>query len=241
MTAELNSGFKRFADLGPRRDIGLALTIILATLASLVAAVHSAAGGREAGSLQGTALLAGTARSAPELAAVEPRQVKFVGTGFDEANVEALTDAAARKYRISSHAMREFVDTAYVEARHNGLDPVLIIAVMAVESRFNPIAQNEFGATGLMQVIPQYHADKFSATDGESVLDPRTNIRVGARVLREYIGRGGSEAAGLQLYNGAAWDESNAYANRILAERSRLLIAVRRARERLGAGLGTMG
>jgi len=74
--------------------------------------------------------------------------------------------------------MRELVETAYAEARRNRLDPLLVIAVMAIESRFNPIAQSDAGATGLMQVIPQYHEDKFSPEDGESMLDPRTNIKV---------------------------------------------------------------
>ena len=66
---------------------------------------------------------------------------------------------------------------------------------MAVESRFNPIAESNFGATGLMQVIPRYHADKFSAKAGESVLDPQINIRVGTRALKESVVRGGHETA----------------------------------------------
>ncbi len=143
-------------------------------------------------------------------------------------NVEGLVAALARKYRVSSEATRDMVDAAYVEARRNGLDPLLIIAVIAIESRFNPIAQSDGGALGLMQVIPRYHGDKFDAAGGESMLDPRTNIQVGAAVLKEYIRRGGTEIAGLQLYNGALDDETSAYAHKVLAEKQRLKSMIRR-------------
>jgi len=143
-------------------------------------------------------------------------------------NVDALVVALARKYRVSADATREMVDAAYVEAGRNGLDPLLIIAVIGIESRFNPIAQSDGGALGLMQIIPRYHGDKFDAAGGESMLDPRINIQVGAAVLREYIRRGGTEIAGLQLYNGALDDESTAYAHKVLAEKQRLRSLIRR-------------
>lgn len=144
------------------------------------------------------------------------------------ANVDALVAALARKYRVSEDATRDLVDAAYREGERNGVDPLLIIAVIGVESRFNPIARSDGGAMGLMQVIPHYHEDKFDAARGESVLDPRTNIQIGAAVLREYIRRGGTETAGLQLYNGAADDDSNAYAHKVLFEKQRLQAAIRR-------------
>lgn len=138
------------------------------------------------------------------------------------ANVDSLVNALARKYRVSAEATRDMVHAAYVEAARNGLDPLLIIAVIAVESRFNPIAQSDGGALGLMQVIPRYHGDKLDAAAGESMLDPRVNIQVGTAVLKDYIRRGGTEIAGLQLYNGALDDETSAYAHRVLAVKQRL-------------------
>jgi hypothetical protein len=203
---------------------------VLALLASVALGAHSLVGGAR--------LLAfGAAAPADASVAVTdggrtpaaPRPAS-VSVRTDDPQVDALVDTTARKYRISTHAMREVVDAAYIEARRNRLDPLLILAVMAVESRFNPIAESNFGATGLMQVIPRYHADKFSPAAGESVLDPHTNIRVGARVLKEYVVRGGNEAAGLQLYNGAASDPSKAYAGKVLAERARLRAALRKIR-----------
>ena len=143
------------------------------------------------------------------------------------ANVDALVAALARKYRVSAEATRQMVDAAYVEGGRNGLDPLLIIAVIGIESRFNPIAQSDGGALGLMQIVPRYHGDKFDAA-AESMLDPRVNIQVGAAVLREYIRRAGTEEAGLQLYNGSLDDESSAYAHKVLAEKQRLKSLIRR-------------
>lgn len=148
-----------------------------------------------------------------------------------DAEIEAVAAAIARKYRISQTATREFVSTAYREGSGIGVDPLLIIAVMAIESRFNPIAQSDGGAIGLMQVIPRYHADKLDIARGASILDPHANIRLGARVLKEYIRRGGTDAAGLQLYNGTSADASNAYANKVLGERQRLRDTARRSRD----------
>lgn len=147
-----------------------------------------------------------------------------------EAEIDAVAAALARRYRVSGEATRTLVGTAYGEGHRIGLDPLLILAVVAVESRFNPIAQSDGGAVGLMQVIPRYHAAQFEAGQGGSVLDPRINIALGAKVLKEYIRRGGTEVAGLQLYNGAAGDASSGYATKVLIERDRLQDAVRRAR-----------
>jgi soluble lytic murein transglycosylase-like protein len=148
-----------------------------------------------------------------------------------DTEIDAVAQTIARKYRISQTATREFVSTAYREGSRIGVDPLLIVAVMAIESRFNPIAQSDGGAIGLMQVIPRYHADKFELARGVSMLDPHANIRLGASVLKEYIRRGGTDAAGLQLYNGSSADASNAYANKVLGERQRLRETARRSRE----------
>ena len=146
-----------------------------------------------------------------------------------EMNVAALSAVVAKKYRVSYEATRSMIDMAYREARQNGLDPVLVVAVMAVESRFNPIAQSESGAMGLMQVIPRFHPDKFSDDGKNSIFDPHVNIELGAKVLKEYIRRGGTEVAGLQLYNGSAGDPTYSYADKVMAERQKLNEAIRRA------------
>jgi soluble lytic murein transglycosylase-like protein len=104
-----------------------------------------------------------------------------------------------------------------------GLDPLLILAVISVESRFNPIAESNMGAKGLMQVIPKFHYEKLAEHGGEdAVLNPRTNMLVGAQILKEYIVRAGSLEAGLQMYNGASGDATQGYAQKVITERQGL-------------------
>ena len=144
--------------------------------------------------------------------------------------IDALATLVAKRYRIASQTTHGLVAAAYREGQRVGLDPLLIVAVIAVESRFNPIAESDAGAQGLMQVIPGYHKDWMEAAGVDSMLDPHDNIRLGAQILKEYIRRGGNEVAGLQMYNGATADASNAYAIKVLGERQRLQQAMQRRR-----------
>jgi soluble lytic murein transglycosylase-like protein len=180
------------------------------------------------------------AASRPPIATVQPKATepnRGTAVNIERAEVLAVTETAAKKYRVARNVMRGFVDAAYLEARRNRIDPLLVVAVIAIESGFNPVAQSSVGATGLMQVVPAYHAEKFPAGNGDAALDPRINIRVGTRVLKEYVSRAGTETAGLQRYAGSASDPHRAYATKVLAERARLREAARQARARLGARL----
>ncbi|MCC4119075.1 transglycosylase SLT domain-containing protein, partial [Aromatoleum toluclasticum] len=90
---------------------------------------------------------------------------------------------------------------AELSGRKLGIDPLLIVAVMANESSFNPIAESNMGAQGLMQVIPRFHLDKIGRNAGEDALfDPALNIRVGTMVLVEGMQSFGSLHNALQ-YN----------------------------------------
>jgi hypothetical protein len=104
------------------------------------------------------------------------------------------------------------------------VDPRLLVAMMAVESSFNPIAESNMGAKGLMQIIPKYHLEKFTAFGGEqSVFNPQVNISVGARILREYLKlHSGDLFAALQMYAGAGEDNDALYTHRVLDEKDRL-------------------
>ena len=136
---------------------------------------------------------------------------------------KVLATYLARRYRVATNATADLVTEAYSVGGAVGLDPLLILAVISVESRFNPIAESDMGAKGLMQVIPKFHVEKFVVHGGEdAVLNPRTNILVGAQILKEYIQRTGSLEQGLQLYNGAAEDPTRAYAQKVLSEKQRL-------------------
>ena len=135
----------------------------------------------------------------------------------------ALAAFIARRYRVAEEASRLFVHSAYRAGDELAVDPLLILAIMAIESGFNPVAQSSMGAMGLMQVIPRFHPEKLEDHGGDTaLLDPAVNIRVGTQVLHEYLRRYGDMQPALQKYAGA-FDEPNAhYTNKVLAEKALL-------------------
>jgi hypothetical protein len=141
----------------------------------------------------------------------------------EENRYRALSEFVAKRYRVSQDVAFDLVSLAHQEGYRFQLDPLLIIAVIAIESRFNPIAESGAGAKGLMQIIPKYHTDKLDEFGGEhAVFDPATNIQVGSRILREYIRRTGNVGIALQMYAGALGDSEDQYTNKVLTERGRL-------------------
>jgi len=134
-----------------------------------------------------------------------------------------LAEHLARHYRIGAPFAAQTMASAYLAAQENGLDPLLVLAVIGIESSFNPAAESGMGAKGLMQIIPRWHGALLDEHGGEElVLQPAVNIAVGTRILNEYIRGTGSIEAGLQRYNGASWDDTARYAQKVLDERSRL-------------------
>lgn len=131
----------------------------------------------------------------------------------------------SRKYRVAPEPLSALVAEAYDIGPRNQIDPNLILAVMAIESGFNPFAQSQIGAQGLMQVMTKVHSDKYDSFGGKlAAFDPIANLRVGVNVLKECIVRSGSVEAGLKQYVGAAnLDNDSGYANKVMAEHKRLI------------------
>lgn len=128
----------------------------------------------------------------------------------------------SKRYRVAGDATNMLVSAAYLTAKEINFDPLLILAVMAIESRFNPFAESPVGAQGLMQVMSKVHNQKFQEIGG-SALNPAVNIKVGAMILKEYVKSGGSIEAGLKRYVGAADMESDdGYGAKVLGEYDRL-------------------
>ncbi|WP_321964263.1 lytic transglycosylase domain-containing protein [Paraburkholderia sp. J7] len=129
----------------------------------------------------------------------------------------------ARRYRVAQEPVGELVKAAFDTGREVGLDPLLLLAVMAIESGFNPYAESGVGAQGLMQVMSKVHSDKFQYFGGQrAALDPLANIKVGALVLKDCIARGGSLPGGLRLYVGSSSPDDGGYGAKVMAERGRL-------------------
>ena len=139
----------------------------------------------------------------------------------------------ARRYRVADEAAANYVATAYQAGQKFSVDPLLVLAVMAVESRYNPVAESHVGAKGLMQVLPRFHLEKLAAHGGpKALLDPDVNIEVGTQILREYLHRFGRTVTALQQYAGAMSEPTTRYANKVLAERARLERVLRRTQRK---------
>jgi soluble lytic murein transglycosylase-like protein len=140
-----------------------------------------------------------------------------------EQEQRAVTEYIAKRYRVSDQAVAAYVSLAYQAGAQHSVDPLLILAVMAIESRYNPVAESSMGARGLMQVIPKYHLEKLLDHGGEpALLEPAVNIVVGAQILREYQRRFRDTETALQMYAGALDDVSTTYASKVFAEKARL-------------------
>ena len=130
----------------------------------------------------------------------------------------------SKKYRVAPEPVSALVAEAYKLSQRTKLDPTLILAVMAIESGFNPFAQSPVGAQGLMQVMTHIHKDKYANFGGQlAAFDPLTNLQVGVTVLQECIKRAGSVEGGLRYYVGAAnIEDDGGYAGKVIAEHARL-------------------
>ena len=136
----------------------------------------------------------------------------------------AVAQWISRRYRVAPEPIARLVQEAWTVGQRAQIEPTLILAIMAIESSFNPFAQSPVGAQGLMQVMTQIHDDKYEAFGGtHAAFDPVTNLRVGVQVLKECIARAGGLDAGLKYYVGAAnLPDDGGYAGRVLTEQGYL-------------------
>jgi hypothetical protein len=170
---------------------------------------------------------------------LQERQAEITGLVKDPAAIERATATnpkhlpkqqasmalwLSKKYHVAPEPISAIVSEAFDVGSRVRLDPALILAVMAVESGFNPFAQSHVGAQGLMQVMTRVHRDKYQNFGGEfAAFDPLANLQVGVKVLLDCIRAAGSVEGGLKYYVGAGNDEDdNGYTAKVMAEYSRL-------------------
>lgn len=137
----------------------------------------------------------------------------------------AVATWLSRRYRVAPEPVARLVQEAWQVGQRASLDPTLILAIVAIESSFNPFAQSPVGAQGLMQVMTRIHNQKYEAFGGAlTAFDPVTNLRVGVQVLKECIARAGSLEAGLKFYVGSGnMEDDGGYAAKVLAEQRHLV------------------
>ncbi len=147
--------------------------------------------------------------------------------GVSAAQLQSLRSYIARKYKVAHNVTGALINIAFQVGKEKNLDPQLILAVIAIESRYNPYAESHVGAQGLMQVMTRVHKEKFdNYLEGTlAVLNPEANIRVGAQILSDCIRRRGSLEGGLACYVGATGPGDGGYGAKVLAERRRIALA----------------
>lgn len=152
---------------------------------------------------------------------------QFSIPGITSTQAEALRSYIARKYRIANSVAGALIATVFKVGRDMDLEPQLLLAVIAIESRYNPFAESHMGAQGLMQVMTRVHKDKFAAL-GEgplAALHPLANIQVGAQILSDCLARRGSLDGALACYVGATGPSDGGYGAKVKAERRRIALA----------------
>ncbi len=168
---------------------------------------------------------------APEVAAVLPPAAPQAVDRATAINLKHLTQQQvavanwlSRRYRVAAEPVARLVQEAWLVGSKVGVEPTLILAIMAIESSFNPFAQSSVGAQGLMQVMTRVHDDKFERFGGNyAAFDPVANLRVGVQILKDCIIRAGSLEGGLRHYVGAAnLPDDGGYAAKVFAEQSHL-------------------
>ena len=206
------------AVLYARPDMAQKVSHLIAPGTTVVAAAAPAA------APQLTALMDAPAPSPAVEAAPVPLTAEEKALMGNQKQQQFVTSWLSKRYRVAGDAANMLVSTAYMTAKDVKIDPLLILAVMAIESGLNPFAESPVGAQGLMQVMSKVHHAKFQHMGGvQAALNPVANIRVGALILKDYVNRGGSVEAGLKTYVGAAaFENDSGYGSRVLAEYRKL-------------------
>ena len=140
-------------------------------------------------------------------------------------NQRAVADFFEKKYKLDRAKIEEYVSNTILIAKEVNIDPVLLLAVISIESNFNPNTKSHAGAEGLMQVMTSVHKDKYALYGGTpEAVKPEVNIRVGAYILKYLIATAGSLRNGLKYYVGAAnAEDDGGYADKVMAERNRII------------------
>jgi hypothetical protein len=175
------------------------------------------------------------ARSGGEdLAAVAETEPAAAGVPVNTSSTADLADLTraqanvarwiVRRYHVAPEPVARLVQESWTVGQRTGIEPTLILSVMAIESSFNPFAQSPVGAQGLMQVMTKVHSDKYESYGGHlAAFDPVSNLRVGVLVLKECIARAGGLSDGLRFYVGAgASEDDGGYAAKVIAEQELL-------------------
>ncbi|HEY3598632.1 MAG TPA: lytic transglycosylase domain-containing protein [Paraburkholderia sp.] len=132
----------------------------------------------------------------------------------DEAQAPAASDIVAmlrKQFRVTRSDSMRIAQAVLTEANRYAMSPMLLLAVMSVESGFDRHAVSSVGARGLMQILPAAHPRLLAGV--RDLSDPAINVRIGSAILRDYIDAAdGDLEAALRRYSGG----SRGYARRVV-------------------------
>lgn len=144
-----------------------------------------------------------------------PMSAEAVDLPLEEApTAEEIATVVSSRFHIGLQDALGIGHAVLTSARQYTISPLLLLAVIAVESSFDRFAVSVVGAKGLMQVLPSQHRDRVLRTS--DLTDARTNVRIGSAILREYISAsGGNLEDALYRYSGGAKGYTRRVADRL--------------------------
>lgn len=141
----------------------------------------------------------------------QARDAAYQGDGVV---IDATANIIVAESKVPESIARKYAVWIYEAAYKYSVDPILILAVMSTESKFNYKAISPTGPIGLMQVAATWHKDKINSPS--DLFDPKKNIFVGAQIISEYASSTRTEAETLVKYN-AQPGYATVYAMKVLA------------------------
>jgi soluble lytic murein transglycosylase-like protein len=157
----------------------------------------------------------------PELSVVLRRAAAETESFADRFEAEVwLTDMSRRLSRRvpDSNYRIELLKAVHREATRVGLTPELVLAVIDIESGFNPYAISSAGAQGLMQVMPFWLKEIGRPSD--NLFRLQTNLRFGCTILKFYLDKENQNLfAALKRYNGTRENHYSLKVDKLLRTR----------------------
>ena len=117
----------------------------------------------------------------------------------------------------SEEAAYPYQDIIEREAKKQDLSPLLIAAIIQIESAGDPRAIGDGGESyGLMQIQPRWHEEEMKRLGATDLLDPEENVRLGCAIFRGILDQAGGDVdKALTIYNAGHDTGSREYADRV--------------------------
>lgn len=131
--------------------------------------------------------------------------------------IDATAAIIVRDGNVSESVAKKYAKWIFEAAARHTVDPILVLSVMSIESKFNYRAISPTGPIGLLQVAYSWHKEK---TTQAGLFDPKNNIDVGTQIIKEYAEKSSTEVETLLRYNGSL-GKAPVYAVKVLSNKKK--------------------